>query len=120
LHQVGDLFELNVKLRCRKVIMFCVKVMTSLLKAQKGGGGVAPFFSQLGTVWTWVVSTTLRQLYPQERLGVPFTEGWLGFGTALDGKEDLAPFGYDPQTFQAVNSRCTFYDIPAACVLCTT
>jgi hypothetical protein len=44
----------------------------------------------------------------------------LGFGTALDGKEDLAPLGYDPQTFQPVNSRYTVYDIAAACVLCTT
>jgi hypothetical protein len=94
--------------------------MTSLLKTQKGGGDVAQFFSQPGTIWTWVVSTMLRQLYPQERLDEPFTEGWLDFGTALDVKEDLAPLGYYPQTFQPVNSRCTFYDIPAACVLCTT
>ena len=90
------------------------------MKVRKGGGGVAPSFSQPGTIWARVVSTMLRQLYPQERLGTPCTEGWLGFGAALDDKEDLAPLGYDPQTFQPVDNRCTLYDTPVACVLCTT
>lgn len=55
------------------------------MKAQTGGGGITPSFSQRGTVWAWVVSTMLRQL------GTPCTEGWLGFGAEMDGKEDLAP-----------------------------
>ena len=62
----------------------------------------------------------LRQLYQQERLGTPFTEEQLGFGAAWDDKEDLASLRYDPQTFQAVDSRSTVYDIPATCVLWTT
>jgi hypothetical protein len=59
------------------------------MQAQRGGGGIAQTFSQPGTIWAWVVSTMLWQLYPQERLGTPCTEGLVGFCAALDGKEDL-------------------------------
>jgi len=39
----------------------------------------------------WVVSTTLRPLYPRKRPGTQCTGGWVGLGAGLDGKEILAP-----------------------------
>jgi len=76
----------NSKSESLKYDFNCVlcKVNDTPMKARKGGGGVAPSFSQPGTILARVVSTMLRQLYPQDRLGTPCTEGWLGFGAALD------------------------------------
>jgi hypothetical protein len=41
---------------------------------------------------------------PREKLGIPFTEDWVGFRTGLDGKKSLAPPppGFDRWTFQPV------------------
>ena len=48
------------------------------MQAQRGDGGKTPFHSQLSTRRRWVVSTTLRKLYPRERLGTDCTGGWVG------------------------------------------
>jgi hypothetical protein len=40
-----------------------------------------------------VIGITFRSLYPREKSGIPFAEGWVGFGAGLDGKESLAPTG---------------------------
>ena len=42
-------------------------------------------FLNLGARWGWVVSTTPRPVYTQERPGTHCTEGWLGFKAVLDG-----------------------------------
>ena len=56
-----------------------------------GGGGVGvdgcidPTNSQPGTVRTWMVSTTFRLIYTQERPGTHLTGGWLCLGSCLVG-----------------------------------
>ena len=47
------------------------------MQAQRGGGDMAPTHSQLSTRRRWVVSTTLRKLYPRKRL-VTDCRGGLG------------------------------------------
>jgi hypothetical protein len=42
------------------------------MQAQRGGGGITPTHSQPGTK-RWVVSTTLRLLYPQDKPGTHCT-----------------------------------------------
>ena len=56
----------------------------------------------------WVVSTTPRPLYPQERPGTCCTGGRVGRRAGLDGcgKSRPAP-GFDPRTVQPVVSRYT-------------
>jgi hypothetical protein len=49
------------------------------------GGGIDPTNSQPGTVTTWMVSTTLRLLYSQERPGTHCRGGWLFLGFCLGG-----------------------------------
>ena len=38
-------------------------------------------------------------LYPWERLGTHFTEGWVGPRAGLDGREISSPPGFDPGPF---------------------
>jgi hypothetical protein len=63
------------------------------MQAQRAGGR-ASTNSQLGTRRKWGV----RPLYPQVRPGTHCTGGWVGLGTGLDGKENIAPTGFDPRT----------------------
>jgi hypothetical protein len=65
------------------------------MQAQVGGEGIAPTHSQSGNRRRWVVSTTLRPLYPRERPGTHCIEGWMGLGAGLDGTEILAPTGIE-------------------------
>ena len=60
-------------------------------QARRGGGGRAPTHSQPGARKRWVVSRTLRPLYPQEKLGTHCTGGWMGLGNGLAGTKNLAP-----------------------------
>ena len=56
----------------------------------------------------WVVSTTLRPLYPRERPGTHCTGGWVGPRAGLDGCGKYRPQpGFDPRTVQPVVSRYT-------------
>jgi hypothetical protein len=43
-------------------------------KDQKGSGGIALRFLNLGVRWGWVVSATPRPLYPGERDSVPIVQ----------------------------------------------
>jgi hypothetical protein len=99
----------NAKRESLKYDFNCVSCIGNYIPmlAQRGGGGVAPTFSQPGTVWARMVSTMLWQLYPQERLGTPCTKGWVCFCADLDDKEDLVRTKYDPQSFQPVDNRYT-------------
>jgi len=42
---------------------------------------------------------TLAALYPQERPGTHFTEGWVGPRAVLDGWKISSPPGFDPGPF---------------------
>jgi hypothetical protein len=56
-----------------------VKVMMFLCTPWKiwGRGGADPFFLNLGIRWLWVISVTLRPLYPWEKSSrYPFETGW--------------------------------------------
>ena len=44
-------------------------------------------------------------LYPRERPGTHCTAGWVGPRDGLDGRENLAPSGFDLWTVQPVVSR---------------
>jgi hypothetical protein len=64
-----------------------VKVPLTDSNAQRGGFRgilVALHFVDLGARRGWVVSTTPRPLYPQERPGTYCTGGWVGPKTGLD------------------------------------
>jgi hypothetical protein len=49
--------------------------------AYRVGRGIALLFLDLGARREWVISTTLRPLYPRER---PGTGGWVGLRAGLD------------------------------------
>ena len=58
--------------------------------------------------WGWVVSTTLRPLYPRERPGTHYTGGWVSPRAGLAGcGKSRPPPGSDPRTVQPVASRYT-------------
>lgn len=50
-----------------------------------GVGAIDPTISQPGTVRRWMVSTTPRLIYSQERSGTHRTGGWLSLGPSLGG-----------------------------------
>jgi hypothetical protein len=50
----------------------------------EGGRGIALLFLGLGARRGWVVNTTPRPLYPQERPGTHCTGGWVGPRAGLD------------------------------------
>jgi hypothetical protein len=56
-------------------------------QAQRGDGGTAPTHSQ--PVIMWVVSTTLRPLYPRGRHGIHCTRGFVRLMAGLDSTENL-------------------------------
>jgi hypothetical protein len=47
------------------------------------------------------------QPYPRERPGTHCTGGWVGPRVGLDGRENLAPPGFDPLTVPPVASCYT-------------
>ena len=51
------------------------------------GRTISPIHSQLGIRRTRVVSTMLRPLYPWERSGTHYTEGWVGLGVGPEDTE---------------------------------
>jgi hypothetical protein len=54
------------------------------MKVYWGSAGIAPRILDLGNRWRWVVSFTLRPLYPQERTpGTSWIGGWVGPGAGL-------------------------------------
>jgi hypothetical protein len=59
--------------------------------AQKGSRRKALLFLDLRTRKGWVVSTTPRPLYPQERPGTLCTGGWVGPRAVLDVCEKSRP-----------------------------
>jgi len=67
-----------------------------LMQAQRGGGGMAPTHSQLSIRRRWVVSTTLRNLYPRKRLGTDCKRGWVGPRGGLKVTEVPTPPGFFP------------------------
>jgi hypothetical protein len=82
------------------------------VQARRGGGGIAPTYSQPSTRKRWVVSTTPRPLYPQERPGTR-TGGWVVLETCLEGVGYLTPPGFDSWTAQPMASCYTGYAILA-------
>ena len=67
----------------------------------------------------WVVSTTPRPLYLQERPGTHCIGDWVDPRAGLDGcgKSHPSP-GFDPRTVQPVASRCTDWAVlVTACVV---
>ena len=63
------------------------------MRAQRGGGGIAPPHSQSGSRRKWVVSITLRPLYSRERPGIHCKGDWVDFGGGQDATEILACIG---------------------------
>jgi hypothetical protein len=56
------------------------------MQVQAGREGIAPNHPQTSARKGSVVSTTLRPLYPLERLGTHCTRGgWVSLGASLDG-----------------------------------
>jgi len=55
-----------------------------------------------------VVNTTPRPLYPRERPGTHYIEGYVGRRAGLDGcGKSRTSHGFDPRTVQTVASRYT-------------
>ena len=77
------------------------------VQAPRGGGGTAPTHSQPGNRRRWVISMTLRPLYPREEPGTHCRGGWVGLGAGLGGMENLTPPGFDAWTVQPIASRQT-------------
>jgi hypothetical protein len=69
-----------------------------------GSGGITPHFLHLGTRWRWVVSFTLRLLYPQDgRLGGPQSRSGRG---GEEKNSQLLP-GLEHLIIQTVDQRYT-------------
>jgi hypothetical protein len=71
--------------------VFKVKVPRNRPEGPDGGRGIALLFLDLGATRGWVVSTTLRPLYPRERPGTHCTGGWVGPRAGLDVCEKSRP-----------------------------
>ena len=54
------------------------------IKAQRGGGGIAPTFRNLRASKGCVVNATPLTLYRRQRPGIYCTGGWVGLGVGLD------------------------------------
>ena len=54
------------------------------VRASKGNGDERQTIRNLGARMQWVISTTLRPLYPRERPCTNRTWGWVDFGVDLD------------------------------------
>jgi hypothetical protein len=63
------------------------------MKAQRGSRGIAVLILDPGASWGWMVNTTPRPLYPQERLGTHCIGGWVGPRAGLDVCEKSRPHG---------------------------
>jgi hypothetical protein len=98
-----------------------VKVPRNRPEGPEVGRGIALLFPDLGARRGWVVSTTPRPLYPQERPGIHCTGGWVGPRAGLDVCEKShPPPGFDPRTVQPVASRYTDWAIPAPIFYCSS
>jgi hypothetical protein len=60
-----------------------------------GSGGIAPRILDIGTRWRWVVSFTLRPLYPQEKIP------WYSLDRSLDGPQSRSEHGGEEKEFPA-------------------
>jgi hypothetical protein len=63
-----------------------------LRRAQRLRRGIALLILDLGARSGWVVSTTLRPLYPRKRPGTHCTGGWVGHRAGLDVCEKSRPY----------------------------
>jgi hypothetical protein len=83
------------------------------MKTYWGSGGIAPRILDLGTRWMWVVSFTLRPLYPQGK-GLRYP-----LGGRLDGSQRCSGHGgedqnsLEPRSFSPQLSRYTDWAITA-------
>jgi hypothetical protein len=75
-------------------------------RAQMGSRGIALLILDLGARRWWVVSTTLRPLYPRERPDTHCTGGWVG-PQGLSGRvrKISPPPEFDSRTVQPVASQ---------------
>ena len=65
--------------------------------AQRVGTGIALFFHDGGNRrGVSVQQHAPAALYPRERPGTHFTEGWVGPRAGQDGKKISSPQGFDP------------------------
>jgi len=77
------------------------------MKAQRGVEVYLYSFFNFGARWWWVVNTTPRPLYPQERDPVPIDRR-LGGRQGRSGRVwNPPPPKFDPRTVQPVQSLCT-------------
>jgi hypothetical protein len=56
----------------------------------EGGRGIALLFLDLGATTGWVVSNTLRPLYPRKRPSTHCIGGWVGPRASLESSVPLA------------------------------
>jgi hypothetical protein len=82
-------------------------------QAQRRARGIVLPILDPGARGGWVVSATPRPFYRRERDAVLVVQeaGWAS-GPVWIGRENLAPAGFEPGTFQPVASRYTDYVIP--------
>jgi hypothetical protein len=79
---------------CPYVFVSRIKVNFALKqapKSQRGSRGIALLNRDLGARRWWMVSTTLRPIYPWERPGTHCTGGWVGPRASLDMCEKSRP-----------------------------
>ena len=84
-------------------ILVRVNVKFILEQSTKAQKGLYSLFNLGAPRWGWVVSTTPRPIYPQERDPVTIVQedGWTP-GPVWTGAENLVPQrGFDPRTVQA-------------------
>jgi hypothetical protein len=84
----SDLRRSNMVQRVTIKVKFALQQATN---AMRGSRGIALLILDLGARRGWVVSTTPRPLYPRERPGTQYTEGWVGPRAGLDMCEKSRP-----------------------------
>jgi hypothetical protein len=91
-----------------------VKVPCNRLESPESGRDIALHPLDFGTTIRWVVTTTLRPLYPTGKTRYPLYRR-LGVTQCQSGHmRKISPLpGFDPQTVQLVTSHYTNWAIPA-------
>jgi hypothetical protein len=82
------------------------------MQAETGGGNIVPTNSKPGTRMRWVVSTTLRPLYPRERPSTFVQEPRWALGPFRTVRKLWPQPEFDTRTVHSVASRYTDYAIP--------
>jgi hypothetical protein len=106
LHRATNIEYMNVKVKF---------ALYQAPKAQRGSKAIALFICDLGPRRGWVVSTTLRSLYPRKRPGVYLLYRRLGGPPDRSElvQKILLPPEFDPRTVQPVASHYTGWAKPA-------